>query len=82
MTPDQALKRLRPTARQVIIWRNKNGLTFEEIAERLMIKVGQAKRIWAEAIRALKKEIEHEPIQKETCQSEDQDRTFFIEDGQ
>ncbi len=48
------LAKLKPNYREVIIYRNLQGLPFEEIAERMEIKSGAARMLWVRAIAKFK----------------------------
>jgi RNA polymerase sigma-70 factor (ECF subfamily) len=48
------LAKLRPQYREVIVLRNLQGLTFEEIAERMHRKAGAVRMLWLRAIERLK----------------------------
>ncbi len=48
------LAQLRPQYRQVIIMRNLQGLTFEEIAERMERNAGAVRMLWLRAVDKLK----------------------------
>jgi len=48
------LAKLKPTYRDVIVYRNLQGLSFDEIAERMEIKSGAARMLWMRAIAKFK----------------------------
>ena len=48
------LARLRPSYRDVIVLRNLQGLSFEEIAERMDRKSGTVRMLWLRAIERFK----------------------------
>lgn len=48
------LSKLKPNYRDVIVYRNLQGLTFEEIANRMEIKSGAARMLWTRAIAKFK----------------------------
>jgi RNA polymerase sigma-70 factor (subfamily 1) len=52
-----ALTRLSDEDRQIIQWRNWDGLAFEEIAERLNISLSTASRKWYRALIAFKSQL-------------------------
>ncbi len=54
------LARLRPQYREVIIMRNLQGLSFEEIAERLERNAGAVRMLWLRAIARLKESAQAE----------------------
>ena len=48
------LAKLKPSYRDVIVFRNLQGLSFDEVAERLEIKPGAARMLWTRAIAKFK----------------------------
>lgn len=48
------LAKLKPNYRDVIVYRNLQGLSFEEVAERMEIKSGAARMLWTRAIAKFK----------------------------
>jgi RNA polymerase sigma-70 factor, ECF subfamily len=52
------LAKLRPAYRDVIVLRNLQGLSFEEVAERMDRKPGSARMLWLRAIEKLKQACE------------------------
>jgi RNA polymerase sigma-70 factor (ECF subfamily) len=54
----QALDRLNPAYRQVIIWRNRDGFKFSEIGQRMDRSADAARMLWRRAIRQLREEME------------------------
>ncbi len=60
---NDALLELTEEYRNVIIWHNRDGLSFEEISERLDRSVGAVRKLWSRAIRQLQQRIQarHDP---------------------
>lgn len=54
----EQLAKLKPDYRQVIIYRNLQGLTFEEIAEKMDRKAGALRMLWLRAIAKFKETCE------------------------
>jgi RNA polymerase sigma-70 factor (ECF subfamily) len=54
---EQALDRLPPAYRQVIVWRNRDGWQFAKIGARMGRSADAARMLWSRAIRLLKKEL-------------------------
>ena len=48
------LAKLKPNYRDVIVYRNLQGLSFEEVAARMQIKTGAARMLWTRAIAKFK----------------------------
>jgi len=48
------LNKLKPSYRDVIVYRNLQGLSFDEIADRMGIKSGAARMLWTRAIAKFK----------------------------
>lgn len=48
------LAKLKPSYREVIVYRNLQGLSFDEIAERMETKSGNARMLWLRAIAKFK----------------------------
>jgi len=57
MLADQ-LAKLRPQYRDVIVLRNLQGLSFEEVAQRMNRKSGSVRMLWLRAIEKFKKVVE------------------------
>jgi RNA polymerase sigma-70 factor, ECF subfamily len=57
---EDALKRLSPAYRQVILWRSRDGRPFAEIGARMERSADAARMLWRRAILQLKKELEGE----------------------
>ncbi len=55
---DRALERLAEDHRQVIVWRNRDDLPFEEIGRRLDRSAEAARKLWARAIEQLQALLE------------------------
>ena len=51
----QQLRKLKPDYRQIIIYRNLQGLTFEEIAQRMDRNVGATRMLWLRAVERFKR---------------------------
>jgi RNA polymerase sigma-70 factor (ECF subfamily) len=56
-----ALAKLKPSYREVIIYRNLQSLAFDEIADRMEIKPGAARMLWLRAIAKFKDVCELKP---------------------
>jgi RNA polymerase sigma-70 factor (ECF subfamily) len=54
---EQALDRLPPAYRQVIVWRSRDGWQFAKIGARMDRSADAARMLWIRAIRLLKKEL-------------------------
>jgi RNA polymerase sigma-70 factor (ECF subfamily) len=50
---ESALMQLPEDYRQVILWRHREGLSFEEISQRLGRSVGAARKLWSRAVQQL-----------------------------
>ncbi len=48
------LAKLKPSYRDVIVYRNLQGLSFEEVADRMQIRSGAARMLWTRAIAKFK----------------------------
>ncbi|MEZ6079710.1 MAG: sigma-70 family RNA polymerase sigma factor [Pirellulaceae bacterium] len=48
------LAKLKPSYRDVIVYRNLQGLSFEEVADRMEIKSGAARMLWTRAMAKFK----------------------------
>jgi RNA polymerase sigma-70 factor (ECF subfamily) len=53
------LAKLRPDYREVIVLRNLQGLSFEEVAQRMDRKPGAVRMLWLRAMEKLRKHCEH-----------------------
>ena len=51
------LARLKPDYRDVIVLRNLQGLSFEEVADRLGRKTGAVRMLWLRAMKKLKEQL-------------------------
>jgi RNA polymerase sigma-70 factor (ECF subfamily) len=54
---EQALGRLPGHYRDVIVWRNKEGCSFDDVGRRLGRSAGAAKQLWLRALQQLKLEM-------------------------
>jgi RNA polymerase sigma factor (sigma-70 family) len=54
---EDALKRLPPAYRQVILWLNRDGRQFADIGRRMDRSADAARMLWSRAIRQLKNEL-------------------------
>jgi RNA polymerase sigma-70 factor (subfamily 1) len=54
---EQALDRLPPAHRQIILWRSRDGWQFAKIGARMDRSADAARMLWRRAIRLLKKEL-------------------------
>lgn len=57
----QALDRLPDHYRQAVVWRHHEGLSFEEIADRLGGSAEAARKVWARGVERLQREVEGGP---------------------
>lgn len=57
---EQALGRLPPDYRQVVEWRYRDELPFEEIAQRMNRSCEAVRQLWCRAIERLQRELEAE----------------------
>ncbi|MEM6778014.1 MAG: sigma-70 family RNA polymerase sigma factor [Planctomycetota bacterium] len=55
---DEELAKLKPNYRQVIIYRNMQGLSFDEISQRMGIRSGAARMLWMRAVAKFKEVCE------------------------
>jgi RNA polymerase sigma-70 factor (ECF subfamily) len=55
---EAAIGRLARDYRQVVLWRNRDGCSFEEIAERLGRSIGAVRKLWSRAIQQLQEQVE------------------------
>jgi RNA polymerase sigma-70 factor (subfamily 1) len=55
---EDALNRLTPAYRQVIVWRNHDGRSFADIGQRMERSSDAARMLWRRAIAQLKKELD------------------------
>ncbi|HYT94774.1 MAG TPA: sigma-70 family RNA polymerase sigma factor [Gemmataceae bacterium] len=53
----EALARLPQQYRDVLVWRNLEELSYEEIASRLTISAGAVRQLWVRAVRKLRAEL-------------------------
>src|SRR5262245_56792295 len=56
-----ALEKLPEHYRQIIVWRQLEGLAFEDLAKRLDRSVDAVRKLWWRAIQQLQKELQEEP---------------------
>lgn len=55
---EQAVAALPDDYRQVVVWHNRDGLSFEEIGKRLDRSVGAVRKLWSRAIQQLQLRLE------------------------